>query len=1217
MSGLFYGRNKRMGIKPHITGAKGGGGQHTPVEAADTLRSISYFQIEDAISEGEIVGLVNGLQSVKLDGTPVANANGTLNFTGVSVQLRTGTQDQSYVPGYGDVKNEIGVQTELKSDAPWVRAVSNVELSAVAITLQVDALQQSNTKNGDINGYTVQYSIDVSTDGGAYQTVLNSAFSGKASNPYQRTHRIDLPRAMTGWSVRVRRLTANANSATTADTTRIISITEIIDAKLRYPNTAYVAISGDASQFSNVPARSYVCFGRILRVPANYDPKTRAYNGTWDGSFKPAWTDNPAWILYDMILNNRYGLGDLVDASLVDKWELYRIAQYCDQLVGDGKGGQEPRFRCTAYLQTRQDAFKVLGDMASIFRGVSYWMGGSLVTVADMPSDPVYPYTAANVIDGQFTYQSSARKTRFSTALVTWNDPANNYKQAVQYVEDAAAVARYGLQPTEFVAIGCTSQGQAHRAGRWATTTSQVETDSVTFAVGLDGLRSAPGQIITVQDPDRAGARQGGRISDATQSMVTVDRAPDQIAKGDTLTVVRPSGVSETRTISQVDGAKLYASQPFTEIPVAQSVWSVESASLALQTFRVLSVTEDTSGDKIQFTISAIQHNASKFDHIDDGAMIQVPPISKLPVGTQVPPTNVRVSSHVVVEQGIANNVMTIEWDAAGGAALYKVEWQKDSGQWIQAGTVATTSVDVVGIYTGTYVARVTALNTGNTPSLAALSQPTPVVGKTGVPPRLASLACETLIFGIRVKWSFPDGVTDTQRTEIWANTSPQRPDDPAANPAPYHMGDYGYPTSGTELHGLMAGTSLYFWGRLIDKAGNIGPWYPEAGAIKGQSSSDAAPILELLTGQIEKDQLAKDLRDTIDSVDDLAAFVQPPTPWDAELAYHKGDVVSLDGRMYRALVDVAAGGAKPGTDEAVWRDVGAVEQTAAGLAMQLSDTTLKVEELDGEVRATATKTDAVYAQVNPTPVGVDLGDKVGVDNPIKAGWVARVLAEVDSDHALGYRIETTQAQIGDVRAAVTEETKARVEGEQAMASRVTTVEAAAGDAKAQAQQAINVTAALDGKVSVTLTSKVAITADGQYYTAGYAVGIDNSSGTVQSRFLVVADRFAILPTAGGGSAVSPFVIQGGQTFISQAFIGQGWITNAMIANASIDNAKITGAIQSDAMDGTGQPLWRLDKSGQLGLRATSGSGRVEIDGTGGRVYDANGTLRVRWGIWG
>ena len=1199
-----------------ITGAKGGGSQHTPVEAADTLRSISYFQIEDALSEGEIVGLVNGLQSVKLDGTPVANANGTLNFTGVSVQLRTGTQDQAYIPGYGDVKNEIAIQTELKSDTPWVRAVSNAELSAVAITLQVDAIQKSNTKNGDINGFLVQYAIDIGTDGGPYQTVLNSAFDGKASNPYQRTHRIDLPRATTGWSVRVRRLTPNANSATTADTTRIISMAEIIDAKLRYPNTAYVAISGDASQFSNVPARSYVCFGRILRVPSNYDPQSRAYNGSWDGSFKPAWTDNPAWILYDMVLNDRYGLGDLVDASLVDKWELYRISQYCDQLVGDGKGGQEPRFRCSAYLQTKQDAFKLLGDIASIFRGVSYWMGGSLTTVADMPQDPVYPYTAANVIDGQFTYQSSARKTRFSTALVTWNDPANNYKQAVEYVEDAGAVARYGLQPTEFVAIGCTSQGQAHRAGLWAVTTSQVETDSVTFSVGLEGLRAAPGQIITVQDPNRAGVRQGGRVSAATQGMVTVDRAPDQIAVGDTLTVVRPSGFSETRTINQIDGAKLYVSQGFTEIPVVQSVWSVESASLALQTFRVLSVTEDTSGDKIQFTVSAIQHNASKFAHIDDGAMIQVPPISKLPVGTQAPPTNVQVSSHVVVEQGIANNVMTIEWEAAPGAALYKVEWQKDSGQWIQAGTVATTSVDVVGIYTGTYVARVTAFNTGNTPSLAAVSQPTPVAGKTGAPPRLASLACETLIFGIGIKWSFPEGATDTQRTEIWANISPQRPDDSAANPAPYHLGDYGYPTSGTELHGLMAGTTLYFWGRLIDKAGNVGPWYPETGAVKGQSSSDASPILDYLTGQIEKDQLAKGLRDTIDSVDDLTAFVTPPTPWDSAHTYHKGDVVSLDGRMYRALVDVAAGGAKPGTDVAVWQDVGAVEQTAAGLAMQLSDTTLKVEELDGEVRATSTKTDAVYAQVNPAPVGVDPGDKVGANNPIKAGWVTRVLAEVDSDHALGYRIETTQAQLGDVRAAVTEETTARVEGDRAMAARVTTVEATAGDAKAQAQQAITVTAALDGKVSATLTSKVAITADGQYYTAGYAVGIDNSSGTVQSRFLVVADRFAILPTTGGGSAVSPFVIQGGQTFISQAFIGQGWITNAMIANASIDNAKITGAIQSDATDASGQPLWRLDKSGMASLRSQGADGRSEIDGNGFRWYDANNVRRIAFGRW-
>jgi len=1196
-----------MGLDPRISGAKGGGGGHTPVESPNTLRSISSFRILDLISEGEIAGLVNGMQSVFLDGTPLANADGTLNFTGVAVQTRPGTQDQDYIQGYGGVESDTSVATELRSSTPWVHALTDMDLSAVRITLQVDALQRSNTTNGDINGFTVQYAIDVSTDGAAYQTVLNTAFSGKATSPYQRSHRINLPPATTGWNVRVRRLTPNQNSATTSDTTRIVSITEIIDAKLRCPNSALVAISGDASQFTNIPSRAYEIFGRKVKIPSNYNPQTRVYTGVWDGSFQTEWTNNPAWIFYDIVTQDRFGLGDLIDASMVDKWELYRIAVYCDQLVDDGKGGQEPRFTCNTYLQSRADAFKLLGDLTSVFRGMSYWMGGVIAAVADMPQDPVYPYTAANVIDGKFTYQSSPRKTRFTTALVTWNDPSNAYGQEVEYVEDIPGLARYGLQQTEFVAFGCTSQGQAHRAGRWALVTSQLETDSVTFAVGMDGVIAAPGQIIQVADPARAGARQGGRVSVATQVSVTVDRLPDLVEVGHTLTITLPTGIAESRTIANIDGRTLAVGQPFSAAPVPESVWTVESSTLATQHFRVLSVSEDSSDDEIRYTISAVQHVPGKFANIDDGAAIQIPPISQLPTGVQPPPTNVRLTGHVVVEQGIANNVMTIEWDKAEGAANYKVEWQKDDGQWIQAGTVPTTSVDVVGIYTGTYVARVTAFNNGRTASLAAFSPATAITGKTGSPPRLATLTTESLIFGIGIHWTFPDGVSDTQRTEIWASTSATRPDPDEINPDAYHLGDFAYPGNSTELHGLMAGTSLFFWGRMVDKAGNIGPWYPETGAVNGQSSSDAGPILEYLTGQITKSQLGQELAEAIDSIDGLQSFIQPPQAWEDDVAYSTGAFVSHSGRLWLALENAAAG-VEPGTDPEVWRDVGAIAQTAAGLALQMSNINLTVEELDGQVQATAEKTESVYAQLNPKKIGALTDGSIGGPNdlPPTAGFFAQTLAQVSDNHALGKRIETVQASLGVLSAAVTTEIETLVDGQQALASQVTTVVATAGSANAAAQLAFQTAANIDGRVSAALIGKVGIATDGKYYQAGFAVGIDNSGGTVQSQFLVTADTFAILPSSAGGTAVAPFVIQGGQTFISQALIGTGWITNAMIGNQ----------IQSTAVDSTGNPLWLLNKTTGLVMRGSSAAGRTEIDGNGGRTYDAAGTLRVRWGIW-
>jgi Phage-related protein, tail component len=1195
-----------MGLLRSIAGSKGGASAHTPVEAPDTLRSISSFHIVDLISEGEIAGLVNGLQSVYLDGTPVANPDGTLNFQGVAVQTRPGTQDQSYIPGYGGVENDIGVSTELKSGTPWIHQVTDVDLSAVRITLQVDSLQKSDTSNGDINGYTVQYAIDVSTDNGAYQTVLTTAFSGKTTSAYQRSHRIDLPAATTGWNVRVRRLTPNANSATVSDTTRVVSITEIIDAKLRYPNSALVAISGDASQFSNIPSRAYEIFGRKIRIPSNYDPSTRAYNGVWDGSFQTEWSNNPAWVLYDLITQDRFGLGDLIDDSMVDKWELYRIAQYCDDLVDDGKGGQEPRFTCNTYLQERADAFRLLSDMASIFRGVSYWMGGSIVSVADMPQDPVYTYTKANTI-GKFTYQSSPRKTRYTTALVSWNDPSNAYGRSVEYVPDNDGIARYGLMQMEMTAFGCTSQGQAHRAGRWALVTSQLETDSVTFAVGLDHVHGAiPGRIIRVQDPARAGARNGGRLSTATDTTIVVDRAPDHAKSGDTLVVHTPDGVAISRTIDEIDGNTISVTQAFDAIPVPKSVWAVESDDLAMQHFRVLNVSDDSTEDEIRFTVSAVQHVPGKFANIDSGAQIQIPPISTLPTGLQPPPTNVRLAGRVVIEQGIANNVMTIEWDAPAGAATYKVEWQKDNGQWIQAGTIPESSIDVQGIYTGTYTARITAISNGRVPSVPAYSVPTPVEGKTGKPPVLASLDCDNLIFGIRVRWTFPEGVSDTQRTEIWASTTPQRPDDPDADPKPYLLGEFSYPTNSTELHGLSAGASLFFWGRLVDKAGNESDYYPETGATNGQSSSDAGPILQYLTGQITKSQLGQELLAPIEAAEGLASFIEPPVAWAVDIAYAKGGMVSHGGRLWLALEDVAAGGPEPGTDADAWYDVGAVEQTAAGLALQMAQTTLKVEDLDGVVQATVSRTDAVYAQLNPKSVG-DINDgTIGGDNtlPPTAGFYSQVLAQVDNDHALGKRIETVQATIGAVAASVTVETQARVDADGAMASQITTVQATAGAAQASAQLAFQTAANIDGKVSAALIGKVGITSDGKYYQAGFAVGIDNSGGTVQSQFLVTADTFAILPSTAGGGAVAPFVIQGGQAFINQALIGTGWITDAMIGNQ----------IKSTALNSSGQAVWEINKSG---TRYVRGEGfTITEDVNGWRMTNnANGVVVVEIGM--
>ncbi len=563
-------------------GGKGGGGGSSPTESPDSLHSVAYARVLDLVSEGEIGGPVNGMQSIYLDGTPLVNADGSQNFQNVHVDYRLGTQDQDYIAGFPSVENEITVGVALTSAVPWSRAVTNTQLSAVRIRLSVPALSKADTGNGNINGYRVEYAVDLATDGGAYQQVFSTAFDGKTTTKYERSHRIELPRAATGWSVRVRRITPNANSSTIADTTTVDSFTEVIDAKLRYPNSALVGLRIDARQFNNVPARSFDLYGRIIRVPSNYDPATRSYTGIWDGFFKTAYSNNPAWVFYDLVLHARYGLGNRVNAAMVDKWSLYQIGQYCDQMVPDGRGGQEPRFTCNCYLQSRADAYKVLQDLASVFRGMAYWASGTVVASADMPVDPHYTFAAANVVDGKFTYAGSALKARKTVALVSWNDPADAYRAKVEYVEDQDGIARYGVQQVEVTAFGCTSQGQAHRTGQWILLTSRMETETVTFKVGLDAALVAPGSVVRIADPARAGRRLGGRVRAAAGRTVTLDKG-DQIAPGDTLTVILPSGVAQTRTVFAVSGDQATVTADWSEAIRPEAVWAVDSATLKTQ----------------------------------------------------------------------------------------------------------------------------------------------------------------------------------------------------------------------------------------------------------------------------------------------------------------------------------------------------------------------------------------------------------------------------------------------------------------------------------------------------------------------------------------------------------------------------------------------------------------------------------------------------------
>ncbi|EMF3405564.1 host specificity protein J [Salmonella enterica] len=822
-----------MALATTIKGRKGGSSSSrtpTPTEQPDDLQSVAKAKILVALGEGEFAGQLTG-KDIYLDGTALENADGSQNFSGVVWEFRSGTQAQNYIQGIPGTENEINVGSEVSSATAWTRTFTNSQLSAVRLRLKWPSLFKQED-NGDLVGYSVNYAIDLQTDGGTWLTVLNTSVTGKTTSGYERSHRIDLPQAGSTWTIRLRKITADANSAKIGDKMTLQSFTEVIDAKLRYPNTALLYIEFDSSQFNgSIPQISCEPKMRVIRVPDNYDPETRTYSGTWQGAFKWAWTDNPAWIFYDLVITDRFGLGNRLSAANIDKWTLYQVSQYCDQPVPDGKGGSgtEPRYTCNVYVQDRNDAYTVLRDFAAIFRGMTYWGGDQIVALADMPRDVDYAYTRANVIDGRFTYSSSTSKTRYTTALVSWSDPGNAYADAMEPVFEQPLVARYGFNQLEMTAIGCTRQSEANRKGRWGILTNNKDR-VVSFDVGLDGNIPQPGYIIAVSDELLSGKVMGGRISAVNGRVIKLDRVADAAA-GDRLILNLPSGASQSRTIQAVNGESVTVTTAYSETPQAEAVWVVESDELYAQQYRVVSVSDNNDGT---FSIAGAWHDPDKYARIDTGAIIDQRPVSVIPPGNQSPPANIVISSFSVVQQNISVETMRVSWDQAQNAIAYEAQWRRNDGNWVNVPRSSTTSFDVSGIYAGRYLVRVRAINASEISSGWGYSEEKTLTGKVGNPPKPVGFATTPINWGIRLNWGFPANTGDTLKTEIQYTANSDFSN-------PLLLSDVPYPSAEYTQLGLKAGQEFWYRAQLVDRTGNESGW---TDWVRGESNANADDYL-------------------------------------------------------------------------------------------------------------------------------------------------------------------------------------------------------------------------------------------------------------------------------------------------------------------------------------------------------------------------------------
>lgn len=1260
-----------------IFGAGGGASEskaHTPVEQPNTLQSVVKGRILDLIAYGPIYGLVDGLKSVYLDDTAVMNPDGSMNFQGITIETREGYPNQSYMAGFPAVENSIEIGTEILFDNPPVRSVSNNDADAALITVQFSALVQQNDQ-GDSVQASVSIFIDLRSGNGAWVTVLSDTVTGKTTSPYPVTYRIDLKSSGNGpYDVRVRRGNKESDTSKLQDKVSWTIINEVIDSRMSHPNMAMVGITIDSKLFgATMPARSYDMKLSIISVPSNYDPLTRQYAGLWDGTFKQAWSDNPAWCYYDLATHPVIGGG----LENVDKWFLYRIGQYCDEQVPDGYGGFEPRFTCNTIFSAQEDAITALNTFASCFRGMAYWGTNTMVPVADMPSSIKKLVSPANVQDGDFEYVGTSIRERHSVAVVMWNDPNDNDKAVPEVYEDPISIEAFGWVETRVTAVACNSRGQARRLAKWILYSERMETQTLTYTAVSDHADLRPGDIIEVADPYYQGPRMAGRVITPGLRQLVLDQVPDAgtlaLSGAWYISVLMPDGsISRSQVSSFAAGNVVNLLTGLNALPEPGFMWALSSTALELPQFRVVSVSEDDS----RYKVTATEYDPRKYDIVELDLVLPDRPTSTLPTGQIAPPLDLSFEAYKYQAGGSEHQGLLISWTPPRDVRVdsYVLDVMDPSSMSFR--TVYNgpgTSFDLKDAIGGQWTIRVRSISFGipsqwvtRTVQIAMLLLP--------VPPDSVKTQIGTFSITLSPQSAYP-----AQLWEFWRALGPLSETQIEDNATQLPTGTYLVDA------GLRANRLYYYWIRGVNQYGKSA-WY----ALQEQTLNDFDDIINSVKDEIQNGALFQIINDKIELIAESTAHevvdaalagiqeqidnLEDALAYDPDKAYVAQDVVRQGSHLYQAKgpVPAAPEGSNAPPNSLLWDDIGQILATATGIVLTVNQLTQDVSELDGKVTAAATSLEVLQAQTRDEDGTNELQDAVNAYNS-QAKFSREIKVISDANSATVQLVETLSSTVATNKAEVTTLIKTVADLDSATATKIETLTSTVGQNKAEVTQLTTTVATL---TSTTATQLSQVRADFKTADDSLAAVVQNevtarvngdsslsqaiqttqasvngNTASIQTTQTAVAGingkltaslAFKLQLTADGRTYAAGMGLdvttQGGITqsqilfqanriaminvdsgnvslpFLMEA--GTVYINNTMIKNASINFAQISDTLQSDNFV-SGSTGWRFSKGGGLEINANiAGQGRVNLNNQALLVYDAANTLRVRLGMW-